>query len=135
MKEGTNLCGIAKRVQQRILAPRPVVAAIKRLALAPAAATNDHQTSWRVRRAGAIAWARFGLRHDIRSVSDELAIDAKNGFERAFDLRGRVILRLQSTHGRFDQPTQNGDIFGNSEAKMNVRMLHRSNEGSMEWIL
>src|SRR5260370_10326154 len=35
-EECTNFCGIAKRVQQRILAAGPVIAAIKSLALAPA---------------------------------------------------------------------------------------------------
>src|SRR5713101_8811156 len=103
-----------------------MIASIKRLALAPAAATNDDAFEWRVLWSGALDRVRLGLRHDIRSISDELAIDAKNGFERAFDLRRRVVLRLQSAHGRVDQFTQNGDIFGNSEAEPNVRLHHRS---------
>jgi hypothetical protein len=40
-KEGSNLCRIAKRVEQRILAACPMIAAVKCLAFAPAAASDD----------------------------------------------------------------------------------------------
>src|SRR5436309_15316389 len=43
-EEGANLCRIAKRVEQSILASRPTVAPVERLALAPAAASDDHQS-------------------------------------------------------------------------------------------
>ena len=43
----------------------------------------------------------------------------------AFNLRLGIILRLQSTHGRLDQSTQNGNIFRNSEAEVDVRLHHR----------
>src|SRR2546425_10032769 len=79
-----NPRGIAKRVQKRILAPGPVVTPVKRLALAPAAATDDCPSGLRVFSASAFECARLGLCHDVRSVSDELAINAKNGLERAF---------------------------------------------------
>ena len=100
-----NLCRVAKRVQKRVLTARPMVAPIKRLALAPAAATDDRQSCLRVHCLATLRSAGFGLRHDICSVGDKLAIDAKNGFERSFDLRLRVIPSLQSAHGRFDQFT------------------------------
>src|SRR6266403_6326262 len=134
-EERANLCRVAKWVQQRILAPRPMVTPIKRLALAPTAATDNHQSGWPVHRTNAIAWAAFVLRHDTSALGDELAIDAKNGFERALDLRGRVILRLQSAHGCLDQLTQSRDIRGNGRAKINVRVLHGAREGSTKWIL
>src|SRR5207245_8255057 len=82
-KECANLCRVAKWVQQRILACGPAVTPIERLALAPAAATDNHQSRWPVRCASAIAWAGFGLRKDICAIGDELAINAKNGAEGA----------------------------------------------------
>src|SRR5712692_635328 len=128
-EESANLCRIAKGVQQRIFAPRPMIAPVKRLALAPATATDDHQFVSRVLYFSALGKDRFGFRHDIRSVGDELTIDAENGFERAFNLRRSVLLGLQSAHGRLDQSTQNGNIFWNSEAEANVRLSHRSKAG------
>ena len=121
-----NLRGIAKRVQKRILAPGPVVTPVKRLALAPAAATDDCPSGLRVFSASAFECARLGLCHDVRSVSDELAINAKNGLERAFDLLLCVVLRLQPTHRRFDQFVENGNIFRNSEPETNLRLRHHS---------
>src|SRR5216683_6825728 len=134
-EESANFCRIVKRIQQRILATSPVIAAVKGLALAPTAATNDHACGSRVFCASAFECAGLGLRHDICSVGDELAIDAKDGFERAFHLRLGVVLGLQSAHGRFDQCSQNGNIFGGSEAEVNVCSRHHSNAGSTWWIL
>src|SRR2546425_10787765 len=71
----------------------------------------------------------LGFRYDIRSVRDELTIDAKNGLERALDLRLRIVLRLQSAHRHFDQFTQDGNVFGNSEPEMNVGLRHCSKGG------
>ena len=134
-EESANLCRIAKRVQQRILASRPMVAPVERLALAPAAATDDHQFGLRMLCSGALDSGRPGLRHEIRSVGDELAIDTENGLERAFDLRRRIVLRLQPARRRVDQFAQNGNIFRNSEAELDVRLHHGTNAGATEWIL
>src|SRR5260370_18496556 len=119
-----NLCRIAKRVQQRVFAPHPMIAPVERLALAPAAATDDHQPRFRLLGVRGLDSAGFGLCHDIRSVSDELAIDTKNGLERAFNLRWSIVLRLQTTDGRVDQFAEDGNIFGNSEAEVKVRFHH-----------
>src|SRR6266478_7147323 len=112
-----------------------MIASIKRLALAPAAAANDDAFEWRA--LWSVAADRVGLRlsDNIRTISDELAIDAKNGFERAFDLCRRVVMGLQSPHGRVYQFTQNGNIFGNGEAEVDVRVYHRSKAGAANWIL
>src|SRR5712664_1657110 len=134
-EESANFCCIAKRVQQLIFASRPMVAPIERLALAPAAASDDHQSGWRVLCSRGFGRIRVGLRHDVGSVGDKLAIDAKNGFERAFDLIWGVVPRLQCAHGCVDQFAQNGNIFRNSEAEVNVRLHHRSKAGTMESIL
>src|SRR5712664_2667562 len=112
-----------------------MVAAVERLALAPAAASDDHQSGWRVLCSRGLGSIRVGLRNNICSVGDQLAIDAKNGFERAFDLTRGVVLRLQSAHGCVDQFAQNGNIFRNSEAEVNVRLHHRSKAGTTESIL
>src|SRR5260370_41056795 len=103
-----------------------MVAPIDRLALAPAAASDDHQSGWRVPCSRGFGSIRVGLRHDVGSVGDKLAIDAKNGFERAFDLIWGVVLGLQSAHGCVDQFTQNGNIFRTSTSDSNVRLHHRS---------
>ena len=135
-KKRTNLCRIVMRVQKSIFASCPVIAAVERLALAPAAATDDHQSGLRVHSFGTMRCASLSLRHEIRSVGDKLAIDAKNRFERTFDLRLRVVLSLQFAHGRFDQFTQNGHIFGNSKPEVNPGLTHHSKAklcGILSW--
>src|SRR5260370_32855624 len=112
-----------------------MIAPVERLALAPAAATEDHAFELRFLCFRALDRVRLGLRHDIRSIGDELAIDTKNGLERAFALRRCIVLRLQSPHGRVYQFTQNGNIFGNGEAEVDVRVEHPSKAGAAEWIL
>src|SRR5258706_6781040 len=134
-EKSANLCRIAKRVQQRILASRPMIAAVESLAFTPAAASDNNPFGWGVLCSRALDSGRLGLRYDIRPVGDELAIDAKNGFERALDLCRRVVLRLQSADGRFDQFAQNGNIFRDSKAEVDVRLHRRSNAGASEWIL
>src|ERR1700720_798942 len=42
-EKSANLCRIAKRVQECILAPRPMIAPVERFAFAPAAASDNHQ--------------------------------------------------------------------------------------------
>src|SRR5258705_3503578 len=134
-EKSANLCRIAKRVQQRILASRPMIAPVEIRACAPAAASDNNPFGWGVLCSRALDSGRLGLRYDIRPVGDELAIDAKNGFERALDLCRRVVLRLQSADGRFDQFAQNGNIFRDSKAEVDVRLHRRSNAGASEWIL
>src|SRR5258706_7343846 len=102
MDERSAILGdMATRVQERILATRPMIAPVERLAFARAAASDNNPFGWGVLCSRALDSGRLGLRYDIRSVGDELAIDAKNGFERALDLCRRVVLRLQSADGRF----------------------------------
>src|SRR5216683_4084705 len=59
-EKGADFRGIAERVQQRLFAARPMVAAVKRFALAPAAAADDDAFEWRVLWSGALD--RIGLR-------------------------------------------------------------------------
>src|SRR5258708_10629205 len=112
-----------------------MVVPMEGLGVGQAAASDDHQYGWRVLCSRGLGSIRVDLRHDVRSVGDELAIDAKDGFERAFDLIWGVVLRLQSAHGCVDQFAQNGNIFRNSEAEVNVRLHHRSKAGTTESIL
>src|SRR5260370_25074134 len=46
-EEGANLCGIAARVEQIIVAVGPLVGAVQSLAFAPAAAAYDDWPRWR----------------------------------------------------------------------------------------
>src|SRR5437660_2407269 len=106
-----------------------MVAPVERLALAPAAASDDHQFGLRALCPSEVDSGRLGLRHNIRSIGDELAINAKNSLKRAFDLGGGVVMRLQSANGSVDQFAQNGNIFRSSEAKVNVRLHHHAKQG------
>src|SRR5258705_14005507 len=107
-EERANLRGIPQGVQRQILASGPLVAPVECLALAPAAASDDHRARSRVLFSNTSDTFSRGFRHDVCPVGDELAIHAKNSFERALDLGGGVILRLQATHRRIDQLTENG---------------------------
>ena len=75
----------------------PAVAAIKRLALAPAATRDDDRLLLYVRYRG------DGFNQEISAVANELAVNAEDGAERAVDLLRSVILGLQTPHGRIDQ--------------------------------
>src|SRR5579864_3228112 len=82
-EESANLRGVQLRIQQGVLTARPAITTKQCLAFAPTATANDH---------------RLDLHHEIRSILDQLAIDAVDGLQRALDLSGCVILRLQSAH-------------------------------------
>ncbi len=98
-KKSPDLGRIHPRIQQRILPPRPAIAPVKRLPPAPTSATHDDHFSLGLR-----------LHHKISPIRDELAVHPIHGRERFLNLRGRVILRLQSPHRRIDQPPQHRDV-------------------------
>src|SRR5262249_6964565 len=106
-EERANLRRVALRIQQLILAAGPMIAAVERLALAPAAAANDDALR---------AWTRLGLGNNIGTVGNELAVHAQNRFQRAFDLRRSVVLRLQAADGSFNQFLQGRHILQHGEA-------------------
>ncbi len=85
-EEGANLGGVVLRVEQRRLAASPLIAAIEGFAFAPAAASDD-------------GWVRFRdfFGNKISSIRNQLRVNPVNRRQRAFDLRGCVILRLQTT--------------------------------------
>ena len=95
-EERTDARRLARRVEQRVLARlAPLVAAEQRLALAPAAATDD--------RAGV-------LDHEIRAIGDELPIDGEHGPQRAIDLRRGVVGCLQLPRRQRDQRLERGNV-------------------------
>src|SRR6267142_5416321 len=120
-EERANLRGIVKGIEKLVFSARPAVTAIQSLALAPAAAT-DNQT-----RGSVILWfmaltsARYCLRDEVRPVGNQLAIHSKNGLERTFNLRRRIIVRLQAAYGRSDERLQDRNIARDGKPKMNAR--------------
>jgi len=109
-EEGANLCGVVARVEKSVFAPGPAVAAIEGFAFAPTAAADDDG-----RGAGG-----GGFGDEVGSVRDELGINAEDGLERAFDLGGSVIMRLQFAGGGVDENTHGGDVGGSGWADVDI---------------
>src|SRR4029077_20241359 len=65
-EERSNFCRIHPRIEQLVLTPRPMIAAVERLALAPAATSSNR---------GAVNLLRLG--NEIRAVGDQLAVDSQ----------------------------------------------------------
>jgi hypothetical protein len=91
-EEGADLGGIVSRVQQGVFAGGELVAAVESPSFAPAARGDDF---------GAAAEAQ-DFRHEIGPIQDQLAVDAVYGLQRAFDLSGRIVLRLQAADRGFN---------------------------------
>src|SRR5258705_1187691 len=73
-EKSANLCRIAKRVQQRILASRPMIAPVESLAFAPAAASDNNPFGWGGLCSRALDSGRLRLAYGIPPVCDALAI-------------------------------------------------------------
>src|SRR5579862_2134062 len=116
-EEGANFGSVVLRVEQRRLAASPLIAAIKGFALAPTPTSDNGPARFRA-----------FFRHKIRFVRYQLSINPIDGCERAFNLRGRVILRLQAADGGIDQIPKNGNVGGGSGSNVN---LHAHGVGSV----
>src|ERR1700733_8391239 len=79
-----------------------MVAAIQRLPFAPAAAAHD----------GCTGGSRYVFSDEIGLIPEELTIDAERRFQRAFNLRRCMVLRLQSANRNVDEREQGRHIFG-----------------------
>ena len=92
-EEGTNFGGVVLRVKQRGLAARPLVAAVESLPFAPAPAAYDERGQCgRGRLSRAATLPGPDLRDEIRSIRDELGVNAVHRCQRAFNL-GRSIVQ------------------------------------------
>jgi len=91
---------LALRIKQCIFATGAVVAAIECLTLAPSPAGDDFGLVLRFRNSC----------HQVRSVGDQLAIDAIDRLQRAFNLGWRVVFRLEAAHRGFDHFFQAGNV-------------------------
>jgi len=120
-EEGADFCGVVKGIEQRILAAGPVIAAVKSFAFAPATAADKDVLRGLILLVILLTGTHFGSRmrfgNEVRSVRDQLSVDAEDRFECAFNLRGSIVFRLQAAHGSFDKFAEHGNIGGNSEAK------------------
>lgn len=83
----------------------PLIGAVERVAFAPAAAGDDDRCRLRLR--------RTILHNQIGTVGYELSVNPENRRQRAFHLRGGVVLRLQPTDGRVNQLAQDGQVCEN----------------------
>ena len=118
-EERANLRGVHLRVELGIFPARPPITAIERFAFAPSAATHDGRLPLRPGARGALRFIGFRFSHNISAIGDQLAIQPKHGLQCALDLRRRVVLGLQSAHGRFNELAQHGDVFGSSKPQTN----------------
>ncbi len=101
-EESANLGGVMTRVEEVVVTVGPLVCAVKRFAFAPAAAGDDQRRGLRFRRAV--------LDDQVCAVGNELRIDTENGGQRAFHLRGTVILGLEPADGSVDERAEDGKI-------------------------
>ena len=94
-EEGTDLrrLGLGSRVEES--RPARAIAAEQRRAKAPAAAA-DHLPVF--------------LDHEISLVGQQLGVDPEGAAQRAFNLRGPVVLRAQTTRGTRDQCLERGHV-------------------------
>ena len=54
-------------------------------------------------------------------IFDELGVEAEDGAECAFDLRGSVVARLEDADGGFDEGVEDGDVGVGGEADVERR--------------
>ena len=101
-EERANFGGVMARVEEIVVAVGPLVCAVECFALAPSTTGDDE----RLRR-------RFGgamLDDQIGAVGDELGIDTEDGGQRAFHLRGSVILGLEAADRCVDERAEDGKV-------------------------
>src|ERR1700687_4365770 len=101
-EESANFGGVMARVEEIVVAVGPLIGAVEGLALAPSTTGDDE----RLRRR--FGWAM--LDDQIGAVGNELGIDTEDGGQRAFHLRGRVILGLEAADGGVDERAEDGKV-------------------------
>ena len=87
-----------------------MVSAEKSLALAPATTSDDLRLCQVKDPLTHVALAGSCFGHEVGPVGDKLRIHTVNTLQRAFQLAGRVVLRLQPTNRRVDQLAQKGNV-------------------------
>ena len=100
-EESADFGGIVRWVKQGVFASGVLVAAVESFPFAPAAAGDDQGLS-------DLRVGRF--RGEICSVRDELGGDAVDRLQCPFDLRGGIVVGLESADGGFDDFTQSRDV-------------------------
>ena len=100
-KEGADLGGIGRGIEQRVLALAPSVTAVQGFALAPAAAPCNSRQA-RIRNGG--------FRDKVSAVGDQLAVHAEHAAQRRLALRFGVVLDLQRADGSVNKLRQHRDI-------------------------
>ena len=86
-KDGPDFSCVGPGVEEGILAIRSVVASKKCFSVAPAAAADDQSR------------LVSGYSYKIRSVFNELGIQAKRMTKRSLDLRGGIVIPLEPANG------------------------------------
>src|SRR5262249_34006100 len=94
-KKSTDARRVASRIQFRVFTRSPAIAAVHRLTFAPAAAADG----------GPVVFD-----DKIRSVANQLAIDAEHRSERSGHLHGRIVCGLQRANGEGNQIFERRDV-------------------------
>ena len=85
-EDGPDFGGVEGGIEQRILANLGVITAEQGAAVAPATAAGDER----------LAGGRLDFSDGISLIGDELSVNAERGAEGAIDLRGSVVVGLQT---------------------------------------
>src|ERR1700728_180868 len=111
-EEGADFGGVDARGEEGVVASRTMVAAIGGFAARPATAGSEVAHGWKVVRIGGCGDfdGKVGL------VGDELCVKAEPGADSLLDLRGRVIVGLQTADGGLDERTEVEDVGWGGEA-------------------
>ena len=108
-EDGADFGRVDDGVEQLGFADGSAIGAEESFAFGPSAAAGQALMGFR------IGVERFG--YEVGLVDEELGVEAEDGAERAFDLRGGVIAGLQATDGSFNQRVERGDVCGGGEAQ------------------
>ena len=84
-EEGSDLGRIPLRIEKVRLPPNPLISAVKSLAFAPAPTSDDDGVN-------------LGLRHEVGSIRDQLAVHTVHALQCGLKLFGCVVVGLQSPH-------------------------------------
>ena len=106
-EECANLGSIVGGVEERILSAVILVPSVQGMALAPSPARDKNVRS-----------RRSIFDGEVSAVGDELAVDAINASQGAFDLQRIVEVRLKPTNGSFDDLPESRHIGRSGLAKL-----------------
>lgn len=112
-KESPNLGRLCSRIEQRVVALRPMIAPVRSSPPRPSSARRQH------------AWPRGRLNDIIGPVRDQLRVQPQPCPERLIDLRRRILLCRQSAHRRLDQGVDARDVVCGRQPELKMTPDHQ----------